>query len=103
MNYSGTYFKLNSEEATVCTYCGSGFILFMYVYRAFDTSDITNKLVKCNLMYWIELSFISFDTFDIGQLVLYYIIFVQPCKIACSIDLQHLQHTLDLAKLAFSA
>ena len=79
--YSETYFELDSEEATavsVCTYCGSGFNLFMYVYRAFDTSDITNKLLKCNLMYWFELFFISFNTFD---MVLYYI-----CKIGCSMQ-----------------
>ena len=68
LNYSETYSKLDSEEATVCTHCGSGFILFMYVYRAFDTSDMTNKLLKCNLMYW------------------YYIIFVQPYKVPCSIQ-----------------
>ena len=42
----------------------------MYAYRAFDTSDMTSKLLKCNLMYWFELFFISFDTFD---MVLYYI------------------------------
>ena len=63
----------------MCTYCGSGFILFMYVSRAFDTSDITNKLLKCNLMYWFELFFISFSTFD---MVLYYIC----CKRACSMQ-----------------
>ena len=40
---------------------------------AFDTSNMTNKLLKCNLMYWFELFFISFDTFDMRQLVLYYI------------------------------
>ena len=70
LNYNETYFELDSEEATVCTYCGSGFILFMYVYRAFDTSHITNNLLKCNLTYWFKLYFISFDTFD---MVLYYI------------------------------
>ena len=58
MNYNETYFELESEEVTVCTYCGSGFILFMYVYRAFNTSDMTNKFVKCNLMYWFELYYI---------------------------------------------
>ena len=42
----------------------------MYVYRAFDTSDMTNKSLKCSLMYWFELFPISFDTFD---MVLYYI------------------------------
>ena len=42
----------------------------MYVYRAFDTSDITNKSRKCNLKYWFELFLISFETFD---MVLYYI------------------------------
>ena len=52
MNYSETYFKLDSEEATVCIYCGSGFILFTYVHRAFDTSDMTNTLLKWYLMYW---------------------------------------------------
>ena len=31
LNYSETYFKLDSEEATVCTYCGSGFILLICV------------------------------------------------------------------------
>ena len=76
-----------------------GFILLMFVYRTFDTSDMKNKLLKCNLMYWFKLFFTSFNTFDMGQLVLYYIIFIQPCKIACSIDLLHLQHTLYLAKL----
>ena len=48
----------------------SGFILFMYVYRAFDTSDMTNTILKCNLVYGFELFLISFDTFD---MVLYYI------------------------------
>ena len=41
----------------------------MYVYRAFDTSDMTNKLLKCNLVL-VNYYFVSFDTFDI---VLYYI------------------------------
>ena len=31
MNYSETYFELDSEEATVCTYCGNGFFLLMCV------------------------------------------------------------------------
>ena len=31
MNYSETYFELDSEEATVCTYCGSGFFPLMCV------------------------------------------------------------------------
>ena len=31
MNYSETYLELDNEEATVCTYCGSGFFLLMCV------------------------------------------------------------------------
>ena len=31
MNYNETNFELDSEEATVCTYCGSGFFLLMCV------------------------------------------------------------------------
>ena len=31
LNYSETYFELDSEEATMCTYCGSGFFLLMCV------------------------------------------------------------------------
>ena len=43
-------------------------------YIAFDTSDMKNKLLKCNLIYWIELFFISFDTFSHGaiSIILYY-------------------------------
>ena len=76
MNWNSLWFNpLNYSE----TY----FILFMYVYTAFDTSNMTNKLLKYNLMYCMDLFFISLD---MGQLVLYYIIFVQPCKIACSMQ-----------------
>ena len=42
------------------------------------------------------LVFNSFNTFNMGY-------FVEPCNIACSMHLQHLQHTLDVAKLAFYA
>ena len=31
MNYGETYFELDSEEVTVCTYCSSGFFLLMCV------------------------------------------------------------------------
>ena len=72
----------------------------MYVYRTFD---MTNKSLKCKLMYWCEffLFLLMPWTLDIALLAIG-IIFVQPFKIACSMDLQHLQHTLFLAKLAFS-
>ena len=53
LNNSETYFELDSEEATVCTHCGNGFIVLMYVYRAFNTCNMTNKLVKYNLIYWL--------------------------------------------------
>ena len=45
----------------------------MYVYRAFDTSDMTNKLK-------IIILFLS------TPLTWYYIIFIQPCKIPCSMQ-----------------
>ena len=51
----------------------------MYVYRAFDTSDMTNKSLKCNLC--IGLNYFLFLS---TPWTWYYIIFVQPCKIPCS-------------------
>ena len=56
------------------------------------TSDYC-EVFKPSEAFVVGYYFISFDTFDI--------VFVHPCRIPCSMDLQHLRHTLDLAKSAF--
>ena len=66
-------------------------LTLMHVYRTFNTSDMSNKLLKCNLMYWFQLSFYFFWHLwhEAISIILYYIIFVQPCKIA-----HNMQHAL---------
>ena len=65
----------------------------MYIELTYDFFDMRNDYLKCNVLC---VFFISFSSFNIGY-------FIQPCKIACSMHFRPLQHTLDLAKLAFSA
>ena len=60
MNYSETYFELDSEEATVCIYCGSGFFLLMcvqlYKQNRYRDTEIKGYVegVKSSLIYTIR-------------------------------------------------
>ena len=58
MNYSETYFELDSEEATVCTYCGSGFFLLICVqlYKQNRDTEIKGyvKGVESSSIYTIR-------------------------------------------------
>ena len=63
MNYSETYFKIDSEEATavsVCTYCGGGFFLLMcaqlYKQNRYRDTEIKGyvKGVKSSSIYTIR-------------------------------------------------
>ena len=60
MNYSETYFKLDSEEATVCTYYGSGFFLLMcvqlYKQNRYRDTEIKGYVegVESNSIYTIR-------------------------------------------------
>ena len=65
----------------------------MSIEWTFNCFNMRDKCLKSTVLW---LFFISFNSFNIGY-------FIQPCNIACGMHFRPLWHTLDLAKLAFSA